>query len=105
GDFVLWGTAYGEPVPATGSGFIYTALDPVLRPPTPGQEQLTAALTGAYVDNVKAQAPAVPAAESSLTVTTRGRGVAVAPNDEGGEQPQQDKPAQSSSEAVTDAGK
>lgn len=111
GDFVLWGTAYGDAVPATGSGFVYTALDPVIRPLTPGQQQITAAISEAYVDDAGAQAPDVPAAASSLKVTIRGQGVAVEMDDSGernGEQSaeqdkaKEEKPAQSSIGAVTD---
>ena len=114
GDFVLWGTAYGDAVPATGSGFVYTALDPVIRPLTTGQQQLTAAVTEAYVDDAGAQAPVVPAAASSLRVTIRSQGVAVAPDDSAevsGEQsdeqdqPKQKKTVQSSSNATTDTTK
>ncbi|MDR3562762.1 MAG: GLUG motif-containing protein [Negativicutes bacterium] len=36
-DFVLWGTSYGDAVPDSGSGFIYTAANPLAQPLTSAQ--------------------------------------------------------------------
>ncbi|TWH51617.1 filamentous hemagglutinin N-terminal domain-containing protein [Sporomusa sp. KB1] len=80
GDFVLWD---GQSAPATGSGFIFTAANPLTRPLTPAQLQRNAAITEALISNARLGSIVTPAADLAVSsetlpfLTIVGEGVAI----------------------------
>lgn len=60
GDFTLWGAAYGDPIPATGSGFIFSEARPTSRPLTPSQILRKTAIGAAHAEDVQNWGSPIP---------------------------------------------